>query len=114
MGSEQGKWVKVMPRVEKPFYHPDKKRFEAFPPLDADGIPFEAELPEHLKDVCRHSWKIKTPEGATSEGRCEHCRAKRDFSNSPQDHIWEDTILVHAWRGVKPAANESSGGDDGY
>jgi hypothetical protein len=38
---------------------------------------------------CRHHWLIESPHGATSWGMCKLCGARREFSNSASDAIWD-------------------------
>lgn len=38
---------------------------------------------------CRHHWLIESPQGATSWGTCKLCGARREFSNSASDAIWD-------------------------
>ena len=35
------------------------------------------------KASCTHYWKLETPQGPISIGRCKYCREQRGFSNSP-------------------------------
>ena len=38
---------------------------------------------------CLHHWRIESPNGPTSMGRCKHCGAERHFPNSSEDSIWD-------------------------
>ena len=50
--------------------------------------------------VCRHHWRIESPNGAISVGRCKRCGEVRDFQNSSTDSIWEnDSDSGNRWRG---------------
>jgi hypothetical protein len=35
--------------------------------------------------ACRHHWIIEAANGPTSQGRCKHCGAERDFFNTVED-----------------------------
>ncbi|MHB8573912.1 MAG: hypothetical protein ACYDCQ_01130 [Dehalococcoidia bacterium] len=49
---------------------------------------------------CRHHWRIESPNGATSMGRCKVCGENREFMNSSSDSIWEnDSDSGNRWRG---------------
>jgi hypothetical protein len=39
---------------------------------------------------CRHHWLIESPQGPTSIGMCKLCGARKEFSNSVTDFLWED------------------------
>ena len=78
----------------------------------------EPEAPVRFDEPeCRHHWLIETPHGATSWGICKHCGARREFSNSAADALWDG-------EGIPASRNEpiaayttqvSSGGeDDGF
>jgi len=60
---------------------------------EVEGAP---ELP-----VCRHHWRIETPNGSTSAGKCKVCGEIREFSNSSSDSIWENDSSDSGsrWRG---------------
>jgi len=60
---------------------------------EVEGAP---ELP-----VCRHHWRIETPNGSTSVGNCKVCGEIREFSNSSSDSIWENDSSDSGsrWRG---------------
>lgn len=51
--------------------------------------------------VCRHHWRIESPNGATSMGRCKACGEIKEFSNSSTDSIWENenSDSGNRWRG---------------
>lgn len=42
---------------------------------------------------CRHYWLIESPQGPTSMGMCKLCGARKEFSNSVVDFLWEDEPL---------------------
>ena len=42
---------------------------------------------------CRHHWLIDSPQGPTSIGMCKLCGARKEFSNSAGDFLWEDEPL---------------------
>lgn len=42
---------------------------------------------------CRHHWLIESPQGPTSMGICKLCGARKEFSNSATDFLWEDEPL---------------------
>jgi len=43
-----------------------------------------------------HHWIIETANGPTSIGRCQKCRAKREFSNTPPDGGLADWSKINA------------------
>jgi hypothetical protein len=45
---------------------------------------------------CRHHWLIESPHGATSWGMCKLCGARREFSNSASDAIWDGEGVLSA------------------
>ena len=49
----------------------------------------EPEAPILEGPQCRHHWLIESPHGATSWGACKHCGARREFSNSAMDALWD-------------------------
>jgi hypothetical protein len=60
--------------------------------------PAEELVPE--APVCRHHWRIESPNGATSVGSCKRCGEVREFQNSSTDSIWEnDSDSGNRWRG---------------
>ncbi len=61
--------------------------------------PDESEIPE--EPSCRHHWRIESPNGATSSGRCKICGEVKEFSNSSTDSIWENenSDSGSRWRG---------------
>jgi hypothetical protein len=48
---------------------------------------------------CRHHWLIQAPNGATSQGICKRCGARRDFPNAAADALWEREGLGRWSRG---------------
>lgn len=56
---------------------------------------------EPSEPVCRHHWRIESPNGATSFGRCKVCGQEREFNNSSTDSIWENDSndSGNRWRG---------------
>jgi hypothetical protein len=38
---------------------------------------------------CAHFWRIESPNGPTSKGRCKHCGAVQEFMNSIPITGWE-------------------------
>lgn len=71
------------------------------------GTAVEERKPEAQVDVgeptCRHHWVIASPQGAMSQGRCKVCGEEREFRNSANDYVWEDSTSggYNAWRGVQ-------------
>jgi len=57
--------------------------------------------------VCKHHWKIESPNGATSSGVCKLCGEVKEFSNSSTDSIWENENSDggNRWRGRGRGAN---------
>ncbi len=39
--------------------------------------------------ACAHFWRIESPNGPTSRGKCKHCGATQDFMNSIPITGWE-------------------------
>jgi hypothetical protein len=64
-------------------------------PQEAEAV---AEAP-----TCRHHWKIESPRGALSVGRCKICGEEREFRNSTTDYSWDDDSGsgYSPWRGVR-------------
>jgi len=56
---------------------------------------------QSTEPVCRHHWRIASPNGAISSGTCKLCGASREFSNSSSDSIWENENSDgnNRWRG---------------
>jgi hypothetical protein len=55
---------------------------------------------ENEEPTCRHHWRIESPNGATSMGRCKLCGAVKEFANSSSDSIWEnENSDNNRWRG---------------
>lgn len=56
---------------------------------------------EPTEPVCRHHWRIESPNGATSYGKCKLCGQVREFMNSSSDSIWENDSndSGNRWRG---------------
>jgi hypothetical protein len=42
--------------------------------------------------TCKHFWKIESPDGPTSTGRCKLCGEKREFNNSYEYTGWRMSI----------------------
>jgi hypothetical protein len=40
---------------------------------------------------CIHHWIIEAPNGRESAGVCKHCGARKEFSNSTESVMWEQT-----------------------
>ena len=40
---------------------------------------------------CVHHWIIETPNGRESQGVCKRCGAKKEFANSNESVMWEQT-----------------------
>jgi len=38
---------------------------------------------------CAHFWRIESPNGPTSSGKCKHCGATQEFMNSIPITGWE-------------------------
>ena len=51
------------------------------------------EAVEHAPRVgsCVHHWIIDAPSGRESGGRCKRCGVTRNFSNSTESVMWEQT-----------------------
>ena len=45
---------------------------------------------------CVHYWCLEVANGPTSKGRCQKCRAKKTFSNSPPDGGLSDWSKINA------------------
>lgn len=43
------------------------------------------------KGGCVHHWLIETPNGRESQGVCKRCGATKEFSNSTEQVMWEQT-----------------------
>src|SRR5690606_5923350 len=43
------------------------------------------------KGSCVHHWMIETPNGRESKGICKRCGASKEFSNSTDQVMWEQT-----------------------
>ena len=43
------------------------------------------------KGGCVHHWLIDTPNGRESQGVCKRCGATKEFSNSTEQVMWEQT-----------------------
>ncbi|MSQ08310.1 MAG: hypothetical protein EXR57_01665 [Dehalococcoidia bacterium] len=43
----------------------------------------------HVKVVeCAHFWRIESPAGPTSRGKCKHCGSTQEFMNSIPVTVW--------------------------
>lgn len=47
------------------------------------------------ENACAHHWKISSPQGATSPGRCSKCGKKKQFMNSRDDYQLKKTHAVY-------------------
>jgi hypothetical protein len=68
-------------------------------------------------DRCRHHWLIESPQGRTSMGMCKLCGARKEFSNSVGDFLWEDEPLSELSHGRWGKSRDfhaptGEGGDD--
>ena len=56
-------------------------------------VPSPANI-ERLNKImeCTHYWVIELAHGALSEGVCQRCGEKREFSNSAESTPWLNTI----------------------
>ena len=43
------------------------------------------------KGKCVHHWMIESPNGRESGGVCKRCGARKSFSNSTEQVMWEQT-----------------------
>ena len=41
--------------------------------------------------ACVHHWIIEAPDGRESMGSCKHCGVAKEFSNSNESVMWEQT-----------------------
>jgi len=41
--------------------------------------------------TCVHHWIIEAPSGRESVGRCKRCNATKNFANSTESVMWEQT-----------------------
>ena len=39
--------------------------------------------------TCKHYWRINTPDGPTSIGKCKYCGEEREFVNNFEDILME-------------------------
>ena len=64
--------------------------------------------------TCRHHWVIASPQGAMSQGRCKVCGEEREFRNSANDYVWEDSSSggYNAWRGVQSRPSKVAQDDE--
>ncbi|MEX2028825.1 MAG: hypothetical protein WD988_04985 [Candidatus Curtissbacteria bacterium] len=74
---------------------PKKPRTVRGPDIVLDGTPpkqhaKDGDAPKTL-DGHAHYWLIESPNGHTSMGMCKHCFSTREFTNSTQSVMWEQT-----------------------
>lgn len=53
-----------------------------------------AETPEQkpaARGTCVHHWVIESPNGRESTGLCKRCGARKSFTNSTEQVMWEQT-----------------------
>ena len=64
--------------------------------------------------TCRHHWVIASPQGAMSQGRCKVCGEEREFRNSANDYVWEDSSSggYNSWRGVQSRPSKVAQDDE--
>lgn len=43
---------------------------------------------------CVHHWVIEAPNGRESSGACKHCGTERNFANSNEQVMWEQTNTI--------------------
>jgi hypothetical protein len=45
---------------------------------------------------CVHHWRIESPNGRESQGVCKRCGAIRNFSNSTESVMWEQSNTIRS------------------
>jgi hypothetical protein len=45
---------------------------------------------------CVHHWRIESPNGRESQGTCRRCGATRNFSNSTESVMWEQSNTIRS------------------
>lgn len=54
--------------------------------------------------TCIHHWVIDAPTGRESRGTCKHCGTAKNFANSNEHVMWEQTnTLRNTLRVARPA-----------
>ena len=48
------------------------------------------------KKACVHHWQIEAPNGRESRGVCKRCGSKRNFANSTESVMWEQTNTIRS------------------
>jgi hypothetical protein len=68
---------------------------------------------ETVVPTCAHHWKIESPRGALSIGRCKRCGEEREFRNSTE-YVWDNDSGTgySPWRGIKSVPSRSTHDDD--
>lgn len=46
--------------------------------------------------TCVHHWVIDAPSGRESTGHCKRCKATRNFANSTESVMWEQTNTLRS------------------
>lgn len=79
--------------------------------------PAKAEAPapvvaESEEPTCQHRWRIESPRGPMSLGRCKACGEEREFRNSTE-YVWDNDNGqgYSPWRGI-PAAPKAHDDDE--
>jgi hypothetical protein len=49
-----------------------------------------------IRGTCVHHWVIDAPSGRESSGRCKRCGATRNFANSTESVMWEQTNTLRS------------------
>ncbi len=72
----------------------EKRKQEAVEATVATGEP-----------TCQHRWRIESPRGPMSVGRCKVCNEEREFRNSTE-YVWDNDNGqgYSPWRGIPAAA----------
>lgn len=64
-----------------------------------------AEVDADAEPTCQHRWRIESPRGPLSLGRCRICNEEREFRNSTE-YVWDNDSGqgYSPWRGVPATA----------
>lgn len=81
----------------------------------AKAQPAPTPAPEAEVDAgptCQHRWRIESPRGPMSVGRCKICNEEREFRNSTE-YVWDNDNGqgYSPWRGI-PAAPKAHDDDE--
>ena len=68
------------------------------------SLPSEPTIKETT--ACIHHWIIEAPDGSESMGNCKHCGIAKEFSNSNESVMWEQTNSLR--NEVRPSRGASS------